>query len=870
MSLRVKLKAAALCVAAAITANSQVQAQALEEVVVTAQRRVQSLQDVPISLQVVNGAEMVRQGFRTVQDMSLFSPGLVIKNEEEEQGLMLRGAGTQSKGVGVEAAVPAFIDGIHFGRASSLKSAFLDVEQVEVLRGPQPVFFGQNATAGALNIRSKRPGDEWQGKAIAEMGNFGRQSIEGAVGGPVTETFGIRVAGKYDRFEGHLRDWLTGDKFPQQESQMLRGTVQWTPNEQFQATLKGEVSKFDHGPRAETIVRDKWPVAALTNPRSDDIFLIDKGIDAAFPSMANAEPGKVTNIGVKRGPLFLSPAGYTIANSANTGDVLDFRGCEPGVTFALSNEGTEGFHAPEALVNCEFEEASKADPWHAILNTTYKFANDIELESITGFSHHYHTTTRHAFGYVNSNLRFRQEWLDQWSQELRLTSPEGGVFEWMAGLYYQNGDLQYQVDGWRANYVDAIKASRSHEIAEWMSAFGTVTWNFMEDRASLDLGLRATRIEKQGNGQNTPAEYIVISPITGQPVRAPYGWNLQSTNASNLNTAFFGATSTDRALWQNVRIVGRGPYGQMSPGARIFPDRFAYVRNEITETQYDPQIVLRYRPNDDFSYYVKYATAFKAGGFDMSVAEVTPVDDRFVFGPESAETYEAGVRGNLLDGRARFDATLFWTNFDGLQVEFLQRNENSTVAINITQNIAAQRNRGLELSGTFQATDKLTLDAGVMLLDAEITNFPNSLCTETETLLGQCVNGVIDRSGQEPRQAPDWKGFFKTSYDLFTNETYNVNLDGTFSFSDGYITDRAWATVTKMDKEVDLNLSASVDIGEQWNVTFWGRNLFGSYRETYFPDNDPISTTSNTAVMFIQVPPNGFTSYGMQISYEFF
>jgi len=842
----------------------------LEEIVVTAQRRVQSLQDVPISIQAVTGDEMLRQGFRTMNDMSVFSPGLVVKVEEEEQGLMLRGAGTQSKGVGVEAAVPAFIDGIHFGRASSLKSAFLDVEQVEVLRGPQPVFFGQNATAGALNIRSRRPGEEWQGKAIAEMGNMGRQSIEGAVGGPVTDTFGIRLAGKYDRFEGHLRDWLTGEKFPQQESQMMRATVQWTPNEQFQATLKGQVDKHDHGPRSEVLVRDKWPVASLVQARSDDIFVIDKGIDSAFPSLANAEVGKVSNIGIKRGPLFLSPAGYTFANSANTGDVWDFRGCVPGQTFALANEGTPGFEAPEELINCEFEELSKADPWHTALDMTYEFDNGIELQSISGFSHHYHTTNRLSHGYVNANLRNRQEWLDQWSQELRLTSPTGQTIEWMAGLYYQNNDLHYAVDGWRANNVDAIKASRSDEVAEWFSGFGTVTYNFFDNKASIDAGLRLTRIEKDGVGQNSPAEYIVISPITGQPVRVPYGWNVEGSSAANRNAAFFGATPAERALWANVQIVGRGPYGEMSPGARIFPDRFARVSNQIRETEFDPQLVLRYRPNDDLSLYAKYATAFKAGGFDMSVAEVTPVDERFVFGPESAETYELGARGMFLDGRARLEATLFWTEFDGMQVEFLQRNENSTVAINITQNIAGQRNRGLELSGTFRATDALTFDSGIMLLDAEMTFFPNSLCTETETLLGQCVNGVIDRSGQPPRQAPDWKGFFKTSYDVYTDETYNVNLDGTFSFSDGYITDRAWASVSMMDKEVDLNLSASVDIGEQWNVTIWGRNLMESFSETYFPDNDPITTTANTAVMFVQVPSNAFASYGLQIGYEFF
>jgi len=844
----------------------------LEEIVVTAQRRVQSLQDVPISVQAISGDEMVRQGFRTLTDMSTFAPGMVVKNEEEEQGLMLRGAGTQSKGVGVEAAVPAFIDGIHFGRASSLKSAFLDVEQVEVLRGPQPVFFGQNATAGALNIRSRRPGTEWQGKAVAEYGNFGRQSIEGAIGGPISDTFGIRVAGKYDRFEGHMVDWLTGDKFPQQESKMARGTIQWTPNEQFQLTLKGQIDDHDHGPRSEAIVRDKWPVATLIQPRSDDIFVVDKGITSVYPSWADAEVGKVSNVGIKRGPFYLSPAGYTIANAANTGAVFDFRGCVPGETFVLADEGNPRFKAPDALLNCEFGESSKAKPWHTVLDMTYEFGNGVELQSLSGFSSHYHATNRLSHGYVNGNMRYRQEWLDQWSTELRLTSPTGGTFEWMTGLYYQNNDLQYQVDGWRANNVDAIKASRSSEDAVWMSAFGTVTWNFMDNRASLDLGLRATKIDKDGRGENTTAEYVVISPFTGLPVRLPYGQRVS-------NGAFFGPTAVERALWRNVQIVGRGPYGENSPGAVIFPQRYAQVANEINETEYDPQIVLRYRPSDDLSLYAKYATAFKAGGFDMSVAEVTPIADNFVFGPEQAETYELGARGTFLDGRARLEATAFWTEFSGMQVEFMQRSENSTVAINITQNIAGQRNRGLEFTGAFQATEKLTFDAGVMLLDAEMTFFPDSLCTETEVLLNLCLDedgnptddsGSIDRSGQPPRQAPDYQGFVKATYDIFTNETYSVNVDGTFSFSDGYITDRAWASVTMMDQEVDLNLSASVDIGEQWNVTVWGRNLMGSYRETYFPENDPVTSTGNTAVMFIQVPPNGFASYGLQIGYEFF
>jgi outer membrane receptor protein involved in Fe transport len=150
----------------------------LEEITVTAQRREQSLKDVPIS------------------ELSAFSPGLIVKDWSEEQGLILRGAGTQSKNLGVEQGVPTFIDGVHFGRGSQVRNSYLDLERIEVLKGPQPVFFGQNAAAGALNITTRKPTPEWEGNLSADVGNFGKTSVEGAVGGPITETFGRLLHGQ--------------------------------------------------------------------------------------------------------------------------------------------------------------------------------------------------------------------------------------------------------------------------------------------------------------------------------------------------------------------------------------------------------------------------------------------------------------------------------------------------------------------------------------------------------------------------------------------------------------------------------------------------------------------------------------------------
>jgi outer membrane receptor protein involved in Fe transport len=230
----------------------------LEEITVTAQRREQSLKDVPISVQAFDGREVTRQGIISLSELSAFSPGLIVKDWSEEQGLILRGAGTQSKNLGVEQGVPTFIDGVHFGRGSQVRNSYLDLERIEVLKGPQPVFFGQNAAAGALNITTRKPTPEWEGNLSADVGNFGKTSVEGAVGGPITETFGVRVAAKYYELEGFMTDYYTGKKFPERESKTARMTLQWTPTDNFQSTLKVDWAENDLGPRVWPLVLDKY------------------------------------------------------------------------------------------------------------------------------------------------------------------------------------------------------------------------------------------------------------------------------------------------------------------------------------------------------------------------------------------------------------------------------------------------------------------------------------------------------------------------------------------------------------------------------------------------------------------------------------
>ncbi|MFT5132327.1 MAG: iron complex outermembrane receptor protein, partial [Gammaproteobacteria bacterium] len=181
----------------------------LEEIIVTAQRREQNLKEVPISIEVFGGREIRQQGFRDIDDLANFSPTVLILPRVQDQDVSIRGFGTTGNALTLDQAAPTFVDGIHFGRSSQSRMAFMDLQSVEVLKGPQPVYFGQNATAGAFNIRSRRPSDSWEANVDVEYGENETAAVDIGVGGPLSDTLGIRVAGKYDTTDGYLKDVVT-------------------------------------------------------------------------------------------------------------------------------------------------------------------------------------------------------------------------------------------------------------------------------------------------------------------------------------------------------------------------------------------------------------------------------------------------------------------------------------------------------------------------------------------------------------------------------------------------------------------------------------------------------------------------------------
>jgi iron complex outermembrane recepter protein len=221
------------------TANTE--KSGLEEIVVTAQKRQENLQDVPVSVQVVSGQALALQNLNSLEDMGQIVPSVHINATGSGGQIFIRGIGSGTSQT-FDQSVGMFIDDIYHGRARITAATFLDLDHVEILKGPQSTFFGNNAIAGAFNILSKQPDDTFNGNARALYGQFRQYAAEGAVNVPISDVFAVRFAGSFTGLDGWQKNSFADENQPHQNNQAGRVTLRFKPDETFDATLKIEGS----------------------------------------------------------------------------------------------------------------------------------------------------------------------------------------------------------------------------------------------------------------------------------------------------------------------------------------------------------------------------------------------------------------------------------------------------------------------------------------------------------------------------------------------------------------------------------------------------------------------------------------------------
>ena len=236
----------AVLAALAVPGLASAQQSALEEIVVTAQKRAESSQDVPISIQAIADDTLEKLGATEVTDLAQSAPSLSIGGVPGSQRSMgLRGVVDYSRNIGIDARMGVYVDGVYQGRSSTASQPLLGVESVEILRGPQGTLFGMNTVSGAINLNTRKPSDEFTGQISAGAGNEGFWTGSLNLNGPLSETFFGSVAYTHQEHDGWFENPNLGREIGSSKEDAARGQLRWLPSDQLEVILAGDFGKTE-------------------------------------------------------------------------------------------------------------------------------------------------------------------------------------------------------------------------------------------------------------------------------------------------------------------------------------------------------------------------------------------------------------------------------------------------------------------------------------------------------------------------------------------------------------------------------------------------------------------------------------------------
>jgi len=254
----------------------------LDEIIITATKRPVAMQDVPIALSVVTGDKIEAMGMAELEDLALYVPNVHIAEGAITSLLFIRGVGS-GMNPGFEQSVGTFIDGVYFGRDAYSRAVFLDLARVEVLKGPQLTLFGKSTIAGAINITTAQPTEEFEGYVEAAFeSEVDGVSVSAMLSGPLSDTVRVRVAARKSDDEGWMTNTAAGGVGgPKEDNLAIRGTLEWDASDSLVFTLKAERNRYD--------VRGREQVISIANPTATFLYRTfgDAGFSPEFDYVRN-------------------------------------------------------------------------------------------------------------------------------------------------------------------------------------------------------------------------------------------------------------------------------------------------------------------------------------------------------------------------------------------------------------------------------------------------------------------------------------------------------------------------------------------------------------------------------------------------------
>ena len=705
--------------------DSRAQDKDIEVITVTAQKRVENILEVPISIASFNGDSLVKTGIRQLNEIAEYVPNLTMTTTNDfSSSISIRGVGSASRNIGFDARVGLYLDGVYIGQSPAHNQDLLDLERIEVLRGPQGTLFGKNNVAGSINLISKKPDDEFGGAVGFSVGNYDLKQLTVMLNAPLGDNVAAKFSfNQYER-AGFTENIATGNWLDEQDSYSYRGQIKATPFDNVEVNFS-----FDR-------------------LRSDRLSF-------------DGEP--ITN---------------TLGNAKN-------------------------LESPERnKVSFDVDPQEDRDIKGEILTIDWGMPNDYAIKSITGHRDVY-------VQYIN-DFDFSKEavsyldYLDdynQWSQEFQLISPEGD-FQYIAGLYY------YQQDA----YTQRLPTVGD----ETLSLFTGVPRSAFEFGASLGDPTSIFML-----AAFNPGNLSTIGDVKTKSYAVFFNSNYRFNDNFTLDMGFRYSREDKNVDWT---ISSIDPVTGM-PVIPIFELANGQVIDKRRDNDFSPLVSLNYRLSEQINAYVKYATGYKSGGYNVDFLTQAQLDAGIEFDKETVTSYEAGIKGHLFDQRVTFSSAIFYTNYDDYQVNQLVNLAAGTTALSI-RNAAKVDTRGLEIDMQYQLTDDFQLNVALGLLDAEFAKFPAG-GSNGEDLSGEKLPGVSDFtvnvSAQYYYPVPALNAELSALLSYNYQDDYNTDLDG---LSQVALANGDALAIGQVNGYGIINASVGLEpLGNGISLFLWARNL---------------------------------------------
>lgn len=468
----------------------------IEEVVTTARQRTETLQAVPVAATGFNRASLEMYNLNDLEKISTETPNLIVGRGVSGSGptLHLRGIGTNGGSAGFDPAVGIVVDGVSYSRGRWVQQGYFDVDRVEVLKGPQALYFGKNNSAGLISLTTADPGDEFEGYGRIGYEIEARELVTEVVSSiPVSDTFGIRIAFRYDQLKGFIHNQaepIVGEdplgfvipgglnkRLPGEKEYLGRVTFKWTPNDAFQARLKISAARNTDASRYSTL---QQKLCYGPNGQPQPIF----GVNDPFDD------------------------------------------CKQNFTQSLADLPDELMSGePDAFKKNGGEQWSEFESFSATFQADYTL-DDVTLTSITAYTWYDNQYMGNSeFSAEGQVGVYENERHGAFSQELRAVTTFDGPVNFLFGAYFQDVDFSFRNaarifaaprDPVTGRYWSYDKISTTQ--GKTWSAFGEVTWN-ITDSVELAGGARYTRETKDSDLQSTYVHSLLRGSLTDRSLQ---------------------------------------------------------------------------------------------------------------------------------------------------------------------------------------------------------------------------------------------------------------------------------------------------------------------------------------------------------------